>query len=162
MYRQQVNHVIKYLDLFILHRCKNLRKDQTAKLVMSDTVLSLLREQFVIHYCVEPSLLCCVFALSSSELNRANPKNINWIKLSYFYILFIFFFRLCALNIYRGIMRFSLRHRTTTTHSQLLPYFAEMKCKKKILLYKFVAIIHIFNSKLGHCDIQKQWCLQVF
>ena len=38
LYRQQVNHVMKYLDLFILHRCKNLRKDQTAKLVMSVTV----------------------------------------------------------------------------------------------------------------------------
>ena len=80
-----------WTNLLILHRCKNLRKDQTAKLVMSDTVFSLLREQFVIHYCVEPGLLYCVFALSSSELNRANPKNINWIKLSYFYILFIFF-----------------------------------------------------------------------
>ena len=120
-----------WTNLLILHRCKNLRKDQTAKLVMSDTVFSLLREQFVIHHCVEPGLLYCVFALSSSELNRANPKNINWIKLSYFYILFIFFFRLCALNIYRGIMRFSLWHRTTTAQSQLLPYFAEMNCKKE-------------------------------
>ena len=121
-----------WTNLLILHRCKNLRKDQTAKLVMSsDTVFSLLREQFVIHYSVEPGLLYCVFALSSSELNRANPKNINWIKLSYFYILFIFFFRLCALNEYRNIMRISLRHRTTTTHSQLLPHFAEMKCKKE-------------------------------
>ena len=93
LYRLQLNHVIENLDLLILHRCKILRKDQTAKLVMSVTVYfsSLLREHFVIHYCVEPILLCCVFALSSSELNRANPKNINWIKLSYFYILFIFF-----------------------------------------------------------------------
>ena len=28
--------------------------------------------------------------------------------------------------------------------------------KKKIMLYQTLAIIHIFNSKLGHCDIQKQ------
>ena len=150
--------------LLILHRCKNLRKDQTAKLVMSVTVYfvatgticySLLRWTQIVM------LRICPF-FKWIEPSQSEKHKLNKIEL-FLHLIYLCFFSLCALNIYWGIMRFSLGHRTTTTQLQLLPYFAEMnREKKKIMLYQAVAKIYIFNSKLGHCDIQKQWCLQVF